>query len=296
MKVLSSPATVGSDESFDRGAAVGDDASVHGTACPMYFGTAGRELFGILHPGAEATGSRRMAVLLCSPFGLEAIRAQRTFRVLAERLARAGHVVLRFDYYGSGDSAGEDTEVTLAGWREDIEVASRRLQAAAPGLPMVWIGLGLGATAALQTAQHSASPPSRLLLWEPIVDGRAYLEGLRRRHAAVVETELLSVRLRPAAHGFEALGFAISPRFKSEIEAITAHGLVVRPGLRTTLVTQPDNLHAKMFVECCKSCVPPLDYVEQSHTVDWMSETADAGTLVPGPVILKLAAQVRNSA
>ncbi len=73
------------------------------TATAIHFGTSGRELFGIYH-AAEVVSPSRPAVLLCNPFGQEAVRAHRIYRILAERLARAGHNVMRFDYYATGDS------------------------------------------------------------------------------------------------------------------------------------------------------------------------------------------------
>lgn len=260
-----------------------------------YFGAAGRELFGILHPGHQVDG-RRMAVLLCSPFGLEAIRAQRTWRVLAERLARAGHSVLRFDYFGSGDSDGDDADVALEGIREDIEAASQMLRSTCPGLPTVWIGLGLGATAALAAARIAAQPPDRLLLWEPVIDGRGYLETLRQRQAELIETMPQPTHRKSVGTvGFEALGFSISPRLEGEIAKVSAETLLPPPpATHMTLLTQPDDALAKVLVARLQASTVRVEHVEQKHAADWMAETADAGTLVPGAAVLKLAALLRN--
>ena len=92
---------------------------------PISFGKANRRLFGILHPPAVLDGERAN-VVLCNAFGQEAIRAQRTMWVLAERLARAGHSVLRFDYYGTGDSMGDDLDGDFDGWADDVGEADRR--------------------------------------------------------------------------------------------------------------------------------------------------------------------------
>ncbi len=265
-------------------------------AHPMMFGSAQRQLFGIMHPG-RGDGDHRIAVLLCSPFGLEAIRSRRTFRVLAERLARAGHSVLRFDYFGTGDSAGEDQDVTLDGWGNDIEVASRTLMSEAPGLPIVWVGLGLGATAAWLTARRIQQPPRRLLLWEPVIDGPGYIETLRRRHQDLVGSIAKpSAVSRPTdAEGFEALGFMVSRTLANEMGALSVDTLsAAGVKIPTTLVSQPEDPFARLMAQLCQSVGPAFNHVEQSHSVDWMSETADAGTLVPGAAILKLAALIRS--
>ena len=98
------------------------------TAKPRCFGPSARRLFGIYHPPAEGSAGRP-AVVLCNPFGQEAIRAQRMMRVLGERLARNGHAVLRFDYFGTGDSLGDDIEGDLEGWALDVMEAHRRVAA-----------------------------------------------------------------------------------------------------------------------------------------------------------------------
>src|SRR5688500_19978584 len=95
---------------------------------PFRFGHAGRELFGVYFaPSGRAL--KRTAVLLCPPFGPEATRSHRLYRVLGERLARLGFGVLRFDYYGTGDSDGEFEEAACADWMRDIAVAERELLA-----------------------------------------------------------------------------------------------------------------------------------------------------------------------
>ena len=50
-------------------------------------------------------GARQSAIVLCQPLGHGYLRAHRAFRNLAVSLASQGFHVLRFDYYGCGDSA-----------------------------------------------------------------------------------------------------------------------------------------------------------------------------------------------
>ena len=75
----------------------------------MRIGRDAGALAGIYQPVAEPRPET--AVLICNPFGQEAIRAQRSLRVVAERLSRQGVPSLRFDYFGTGDSPGEDGSV-----------------------------------------------------------------------------------------------------------------------------------------------------------------------------------------
>src|SRR5271157_706573 len=60
-------------------------------------------LFGWLHrPRGRFHG--RTGVILCDPFGSEQNSIYRCYRQLAERLSSEGLWVMRFDYYGTGNS------------------------------------------------------------------------------------------------------------------------------------------------------------------------------------------------
>ena len=72
-----------------------------------YFGDPSQRQFGWFH-GAASPG--RPAIVLCPPYGLETLSAHRSLRELAQRLAEAGFPTLRFDYLGTGDSAGDELD------------------------------------------------------------------------------------------------------------------------------------------------------------------------------------------
>jgi alpha/beta superfamily hydrolase len=74
---------------------------------PLYFGSEVRARSGWLHRGVGPSSS---GVVICNPFGFEVICAHRTLRHLADSLAGAGLPTLRFDYDGTGDSAGDDRD------------------------------------------------------------------------------------------------------------------------------------------------------------------------------------------
>src|SRR6267378_4565458 len=84
---------------------------------PLYFGPEDRPLFGWLH--APAAASRpALGLVICNPFGNEAICAHRSLRHLAERAADAGIPALRFDYDGTGDSRSEEHTSELQSRRD----------------------------------------------------------------------------------------------------------------------------------------------------------------------------------
>src|SRR4051794_24121136 len=95
---------------------------------PFYLESRGTPLFAWLHQG-EPTSARRPGVLLCPPLGHEQVHAHRALRHLADALAGAGFAVLRFDYHGTGDSAGADADPDrCATWLENIADARAWMQ------------------------------------------------------------------------------------------------------------------------------------------------------------------------
>ena len=177
-----------------------------------YFG-ARRQLLGALHQ-PQRLQPRGTAVLLCNPFGEEASRVHRTYRVLATQLERAGYAGLRFDYSGTGDSLGESSEATIDAWVGDIVTAAERLRAVSGATRIAVIGLRLGAALAMLASARGDLRARHLLLWDPVVDGAAYLRELIAQHRAYMRSEIgedWKDHLQIAADGApgEALGAPI---------------------------------------------------------------------------------------
>ena len=111
--------------------------------------------------------------MLCRPIGLEALSAHRAYRCLAEQLAAKSMVTLQFDYAGTGDSAGDLTDVgSIGDWLSDIGTAIdfvRKTGVRRVGL----IGLRLGATLAANAAADN--DVEALVLWDPCATGRGFL-------------------------------------------------------------------------------------------------------------------------
>ncbi|MBF0509187.1 MAG: hypothetical protein HQK57_09720, partial [Deltaproteobacteria bacterium] len=72
---------------------------------PFYFGPSGNRLFGCYHK-PQSDCHRGCGVVLCYPMGYEYMQSHRSYRRIADRLAGEGYPVLRFDFYGCGDSDG----------------------------------------------------------------------------------------------------------------------------------------------------------------------------------------------
>lgn len=264
---------------------------------PFLFGGPERSLFGMLHP-AIGDQNARPAVLLCNPLGQESITAHRTFRVFADRLARAGHTTLRFDYYGTGDSGGDDIDVRLSGLCDDVETASRQLELETGQASICLVGLGLGAMVAWLVAARAKRPPARLVLWDPVFDGPAYLEILRKRHAeALVQSLCLpSALVRPAEGVMEALGFALTAQFQADISAVTPERLPSLPDKVAAFVVAPAMEMSESGSVLLPQNAHEFHSIELTHNMDWMNEAIDNGTVVPGAALIRLVDLLRDAA
>jgi alpha/beta superfamily hydrolase len=142
---------------------------------PFFFGPSERPLFGAYHP--PASPARRTGVVICNPLGQEHMRTHRALRQLALQLVRIGYPVLRFDYYGTGDSAGYLEEARFEGMIEDTRHALEEIRDTAAVSRITLIGLRLGASIAYVSARGRTDIDS-LVLWDPIVYGREYVREL----------------------------------------------------------------------------------------------------------------------
>jgi pimeloyl-ACP methyl ester carboxylesterase len=202
---------------------------------PFFFGSGSRRLFGIYTP-ARAPATPPRAAVLCSPWGQEYLRAHRTLRQLALQLARAGVDVLRFDYHGTGDSAGEPPDASLVEWHGDIGMAIDELRDITGVERVGLVGLRLGATLAARVAAERADDVDRLVLWDPVVAGAEYLDELRAAAS----------RSAPGG-GLEVLGFVLTDAMARELRSVDLHAAIPALPERTlALLTDPLPSHAAL--------------------------------------------------
>jgi pimeloyl-ACP methyl ester carboxylesterase len=223
---------------------------------PFYFGERSRRLFGVYHAGGATNGPSR-ALVLCNSWGAEYINAHRTVRQAAIQLAAAGLHVLRFDYFGTGDSAGDLTEANVAMWEDDIRTALREVMAISGAANVGLVGLRFGALLANRVAATNDVKVDQLVLWDPIVSGTAYLDELfyNCEHDPNAFREL---RTRPGGSGggHEVDGFPLTDAMAREIRAMSLDR--VSPSLESrcvVLISGPE----RDEVEVRRRLVPPLD-------------------------------------
>jgi uncharacterized protein len=260
----------------------------------LHFGPAARGLLGTLH-SPQRLRPRSAAVLLCNPFGEEASRAHRIYRVLATQLERSGYSVLRFDYRGTGDSMGAAEDATVAGWLADVELAADELRAGG-AKKLVAVGLRLGATLAALATSRGNLRLRHLVMWDPVVDGAAYLRELAAHHRRYMRSEMGEewtdrLPLRAGGVPAEALGTPISGDLAGELASIDLAAEELRTEHVTVLSTgaggASERLRARLAGGAAK-------WIDVPNSAVWNSDAALNSQVVPMDVVQAVIARVEE--
>ncbi|WP_133649020.1 serine aminopeptidase domain-containing protein [Paraburkholderia flava] len=205
------------------------------------------DCFGWLHPVDECSGwlhpvDGDHGIVLCNPFGYDALCTHRGWRRLAERLAATGMPVLRFDYLGTGDSAGfEDDPQRVDAWLDSIAAAVRRLREWTGVRRVSLVGLRLGATLAALAAERIGDIDGLVLL-APAIVGRNYLRELRAHRQSWLSTPA-GMNADPISEqdGYvEAFGFGLYGDDIARLAAIDLRTDTSAPAARVLLLEAND--------------------------------------------------------
>jgi dienelactone hydrolase len=223
-------------EMSNLAAATNDSAAED--AAPIYFGPT-RRLFGWYHPATE-DARRTCGVILCPPLGYEELCAHRALRHWARALAHAGIPTLRFDYDGTGNSAGSDADANrVAMWIASIVEAAAELRALSDVTSVVLIGTRVGGTLAMAAA--TAARADGLVLFAPCASGRAYAREvfalgrmMRGTHDRGASDETRTATVEQAA------GFMLTPETIADLSALDPLAHVA--GVRRALLVPRDDV------------------------------------------------------
>jgi exosortase A-associated hydrolase 2 len=183
------------------------------------------KLFCLYFP-RSAPGRARRSALVLPPFAEELNKSRRMVALAARALQRAGHDVLLIDLYGTGDSAGDFADGSLAVWRDDLACAVGWL--ASRGTTHLDV-LAVRAGALLLPG---ISPPAglangRVALWQPVISGRTLVSQFLRLRVAAAIGDAGAARPVPDGRAtlrdsgrLEVAGYDLTEQLASGLEAI----------------------------------------------------------------------------
>ena len=249
---------------------------------PLFFGSSQRRLYGAYDPPQGARPGAR-AVVLCYPWGQEYLRAHRSMRRLANMLAAVGCHVLRFDYFGTGDSMGTAHEVSRRGWEQDIETAIEELQDTSGATQVSLVGLRLGATLAAHVAVRKKKLVHTLVLWDPVVSGLEYLEELLGG-----DTQAMG------SGGGDVQGFPMTDSFAAEIRELDVVVLVPELPARTRFIkTAPLPSHATLRAALDSAARSEIPLESVDALPPWVQDRDYGAGAVPTKVLETIVQWVR---
>lgn len=247
----------------------------------FFFGPGEQQLFAIYHPPANT--SSRLLTVICPPLFAEFSRTHSVLRELAVALAECGQHVLRMDYRGTGDSFGNLEELSTSDWIQDITSAIQEGRELT-GCNEVRV-LGVRASALLACRSVATmNDVTRLVLWDPIVDGNECLKSLDQKKFSILDqnhfiklAERRRLMRQPTLHN-------LSETMLEGFQSLDASGYLVVPKEKYRVIfTSSENGFPVADVSC----------VEVPFACYW--EMASESLIVSQPILENLMQELTDS-
>jgi pimeloyl-ACP methyl ester carboxylesterase len=255
---------------------------------------------------AGSSAARRdHGVIICPPIAQEHVRAYWALRQVAVALTRAGFDCLRFDWFGVGDSSGELKDATIDRWRADVAAAAQELRDSSGVRTISVVGLRMGASIATLAAKTIR--PKNLVLWDPIVSGKTYIDSLKRLTATVTTDSIRYWNPNPkkAVQSHELVGFDFGEKLIAEIEqqiAVSENEIIAAIPTSTNMriLSSCDDAEVDSFIERARAKHPGILTHKTEVRVSWVDhgdveELLLPGDCVPSVVRLLLGSQAPSS-
>ncbi|HUJ09000.1 MAG TPA: alpha/beta fold hydrolase [Verrucomicrobiae bacterium] len=253
---------------------------------PVTFEYRGQQIVGMLHV-PEGRG-RFSAALLLHGFTGTKVESHRLFVKVSRALAQHGIASLRFDYRGSGDSAGDFEDMTIrseiADALEAIRFLARHKQVNSRRLAV--IGLSMGGAVAAHVVAREKNRVKSLVLIAPVAEGAGILDELSTPEAvsSLAETGITD-------HEGNLVGMTFIRQFAEmkplrEVVKCPCPVLIVHGGRDETVPVHHADLYERTLQShkrvVKKVIIPGADHTFNRHvwesrviteTVDWLGET-----------------------
>ena len=268
---------------------VSDDTSKPASSQMESFFFANQELYGRLHK-PPANHTVRGAVLMCNPVFMEANNIQWGYRRLANCLSDAGYAVLRFDYFGCGNSWGEDDEGGVERWQKDINIAATKLTELTGLANIDVIGFRFGCTLA---SGLTSVPVNKFVLWEPTIDSADYVRYIDAKYDHTISELNKFIKQPAAAQKDETTGFAFTAQMRESILASDLSDNSGKAPLPQTcssihLITSASVERFRTLIDAFTSSAQAPQVEEVHDQVPLIEELDDLSAWLPGKSLYKV--------
>ena len=214
----------------------------------FFFGSADRMLAGVLHSNGRAGTAAASGTLVIPPLLQEGIASHRCLWWLAEKLAAENGLVLRFDAYGSGDSAGDGAQVTVQGLSDDTRTALEWMRKHIDGGTVRQLAFRSASIPLLQNASRSMMPVD-LVLWDPVLSGKALVNAWEAQHLRQLNEAGRYPFVAATPESCDLLGFELDPAFLPALASFSAADFVLPAGSRVRIVAWQVGAELEAYVQ-----------------------------------------------
>ncbi len=210
----------------------------------LQFGYGSHKLYGVYH-FPLSINPKSKSILICSSIGPEFINTYRLLRNLGEQLAKRGHHVFRFDWYGCGDSWGESSDISIDHWVTDLKWAAEELNNLSGNQMLSVIGFKFGAAIAWCSLKDWANLTS-LILWDPVISGSEWINHMQTLHWEYLAK---SPETRRFSSEEEILGFPLPVSVRNEICSLNISCLTPPQSQKIHLLYSGDSQKYEAFCQ-----------------------------------------------
>lgn len=255
----------------------------------FHIGPDEKKLVCVFHPANDCK-LRKTGIIICNPIGQEYIRFYKAISLLSTELSMEGYSTFRFDYFGTGDSYGDNEDLTIESGLNDLKNVIKEMREGGGIQGICLVGIRFGTILSLL----AASEPEiiALVLWNPLFSGKAMFDDLVSQNNKFISSSFC--RVNPKVK-HEYYGFSYSPDFITGLknfhfknvfpsnlknvlvladsdEKVAAELCVSNYVKLRTIVNQTHKFWTKEKDESSKSMVP---IVEIKEIVNWLNDTVE---------------------
>ncbi|MBC8427807.1 alpha/beta hydrolase [bacterium] len=213
-------------------------------------------------------------MVFCYPLGEEYIRFHRVYRQLALRLSNVGFPVLRFDFYGCGDSSGDCEQGQISQWLTDISTAIGEIRRRSGVMKICLFGLRLGGALSMMVGAMRGDIDS-IVLWDAVISGQAYVEKLTASHQEMLRKAHVNPRRNTTDEKHtEILGFPLTDSMLTELENVDLLAIQQKPANNILVIESNEEVNQERLGEHLKSIGAHVAYqhLPSPQLWDWIED------------------------